>query len=141
MSAVSKLMRSVATVLPEVAKPVRKPSFNEKLVWTGIALIAYLTMAQTPLFGVPTGLQDQLAYTRVIFASAQGTLMELGIGPIVTAGIIMQLLKGAQIIKVDLKKPEDRALFSSSTLLLTIIVTLFVASAFLAGGFFGPSPT
>ncbi|MBI2184818.1 MAG: preprotein translocase subunit SecY [Thaumarchaeota archaeon] len=141
MSAVSKLVRNAATVLPEVAKPVRKPSFNEKLVWTGVALIIYFVMAQTPLFGVPTGLQDQLAYTRVIFASNQGTLMELGIGPIVTAGIIVQLLKGAQIIKLDLKKPEDRALYTSATKLLTIIVTLFEAAAFMAGGLFGRNVT
>ncbi len=143
MSAVPKIVRNAATILPEVAKPARKPSFNEKLMWTGVVLIIYFVMAQTPLYGVPTGSQDQFAYTRIIFASAQGTLMELGIGPIVTAGIIVQLLKGAQIIKLDLKKPEDRALYTSATKLLTIIVTLGEASAFLAGGLFGRniSPT
>src|SRR3972149_1967442 len=137
MSAVGKFIRSAATILPEVAKPARKPSFNEKLLWTGVVLIAYFIMAQTPLYGVPSGLQDQLAYTRIIFAPAQGTLMELGIGPIVTAGIIVQLLKGANIIHLDLKKPEDRALYTSTTKLLTIIVTLGEATAFLAAGLFG----
>jgi protein transport protein SEC61 subunit alpha len=44
---------------------------------------------------------DPMYWTRVIMASNRGTLMELGIGPIVTAGMIMQLLVGAKIIKVD----------------------------------------
>ncbi len=133
----------MATVLPEVPKPIKKLSLNEKLFWTGIALALYLIMAQTPLYGVPTGGADPLAYTRIIFASAQGTLMELGIGPIVTAGLILQLLKGAEIIKIDFKKPEDRALFTSATKLLTIIVALIESSAYIVGGFFGStlSPT
>jgi preprotein translocase SecY subunit len=134
-------VQSVSRALPEVKKPIRKLSLNERLIWTIIALVVFLAMAQVPLYGVPVGLQDQLAYTRVIFASSQGTLMELGIGPIVTAGLILQLLKGAEIIKLDFKKPEDRALFSSATKLLTIGVIIMEASAFIAGGVFGTQLT
>tara|TARA_B100000315_G_scaffold163190_1_gene151777 strand:+ start:391 stop:1803 length:1413 start_codon:yes stop_codon:yes gene_type:complete len=137
MGVIGNLVRSISVILPEVPKPTRKPSLNEKLIWTAIALTIYLTMAQIPLFGVPVGGQDQLAFTRIIFASAHGTLMELGIGPIVTAGLILQLLKGADIIKVDFKKPGDRALFTSSTKLLTILVVLGESVAYLIGGAFG----
>lgn len=137
MSAFSKLIRAATTVLPEIRKPLKKPSLNERLVWTAIALVVYLIMAQTPLFGVASGTEDQLASLRIIFASASGTLMELGIGPIVTAGLIMQLLKGSEIIKIDVRKPEDRALFTSATKLLTIVVILVEASAFILGGRFG----
>jgi preprotein translocase SecY subunit len=139
MSAFREFIRNASSILPEVPKPVKKPSFNEKLIWTGIALAIYLIMAQTPLFGVPEGLQDQFAMARVIFASTKGTLMELGIGPIVTAGLIMQLLKGAEFIKVDFKKPEDRAFFTSATKLATLVIALFEASAFALGGVFGPN--
>ena len=100
-------------------------------------MVLFLAMAQTPLFGVASGVADQLAYTRIIFASSQGTLMELGIGPIVTAGLILQLLKGAEIIKLDFKKPEDKALFSAATKVLTLIVTVIEAAAFMIGGQFG----
>lgn len=137
MSAGRRFMKSVATVLLEVPKPARKPSFNEKLIWTGIVLIVYLAMSQIPLYGVARGGQDPLAYSRIIFASARGTLMELGIGPIVTAGLILQLLKGSEIIKLDFKKPEDRALFSSMTKFLTLIVILVEASAFIVSGTYG----
>ncbi|MEE9585763.1 MAG: preprotein translocase subunit SecY [Nitrososphaerales archaeon] len=137
MSAFRSLVKSIATVLPEVPKPTRKPSFNEKLIWTGIALVVYLVMGQIPLYGVAVGGQDPLAFSRVIFASQRGTLMELGIGPIVTAGLILQLLKGSQIIKLDFKKPEDRALFSSATKILTLIVILVEASTFIMSGIYG----
>ena len=141
MSAFRNFVSSVATILPEVPKPARKPSLTERFIWTAIALVIYLVMAQVPLYGVKVGGQDQLAFTRIIFASSQGTLMELGIGPIVTAGLILQLLKGAEIFKVDFKKPEDRALFTSATKILTFIVILVEASAYIAGGAFGRNLT
>ncbi len=51
---------------------------------------------------------------RVILASNRGTLMELGITPIITSGMIMQLLAGANLIDVDFGLKEDRALFSGA---------------------------
>lgn len=137
MGVLGNAIKTVSSVFPQVPKPVRKPGLSERLVWTAIALVLYLAMAQIPLYGVASGGADTLAYTRIIFASAQGTLMELGIGPIVTAGLILQLLKGAEIIKLDFKKPEDKALFSAATKVLTLIVTIVEATAFLIGGQFG----
>ena len=47
-------------------------------------------------------------WTRMIMASNRGTLMELGIGPIVTAGMIIQALTGSQIIKLDMNLRENK---------------------------------
>src|ERR671927_267061 len=120
------LRRSIRTIsgyVPQVPKPKKKISLTEKLVWTGIALVAYLVMAQIPLYGVTSDPRfDFLAFARVIFAAQQGTLMELGIGPIVTAGLLMQLLKGSDLIKLNFKNPDDRSLFTSATKIVTIIV-------------------
>ncbi|MHB1909533.1 MAG: preprotein translocase subunit SecY [Nitrososphaerales archaeon] len=137
MGAISTFVKGAATVLPEIKKPTRKPSLNEKLIWTGVAVVIYMVMAVTPLTGVPIGAQSQFSYSSVIFASAQGTLMTLGIGPIVTAGLILQLLAGSEIIKVDFQNPDDRAIFTSATKLLTIIVIVVESSAYLVGGLFG----
>jgi preprotein translocase subunit SecY len=103
LGAFSNFIRSFSTIIPEVPKPKRKLSLNERLLWTAAVLVVYFIMVETPLYGVSTG-NDPLTYSRIIFASARGTLMELGIGPIVTAGLIVQLLQGADIIKLDLKK-------------------------------------
>lgn len=56
---------------------------------------------------------DPFYWIRVILASNRGTLMELGISPIVTSGLIMQLLSGTKIIEVG-DTPKDRALFNGA---------------------------
>ncbi len=136
-----EFIKSVGTILPEIPKPERKPNLNERFIWTGFALIAYLVMATTPLFGFggPGRQQDQLAFLRVVFASTQGTLMELGIGPIVTSGLILQLLVGSDIIKLKMSEPGDRAIFGSATKFLTLIVIVGESLAYILGGALGPA--
>lgn len=119
--------------MPEIGKPIRKVSFNEKLFWTGLALVIYLVMSQTPLFHVG-GSGDQFGALRVIFASNRGTLTELGIGPIVTGGLILQLLIGSGIIGADLSNPEDRSLFTAANKFFSILLTGVQAAAYLIGG-------
>src|ERR671929_1837430 len=127
-------IRTISNYVPQVPKPKKKVSLAEKFVWTGIALFAYLIMGQIPLYGVTSDPKfDFLQFARVIFAAQQGTLMELGIGPIVTAGLLMQLLKGSGLVKLDFKDPDDRSLFTSATKIVTIIV--IVAE----GGLYGAS--
>ncbi len=131
-----EFIKSVGTVLPEIPKPEKKPTLNERFLWTGFALIAYLVMATTPLysFGGLGSQSDQLAFLRVVFASTQGTLMELGIGPIVTSGLILQLLVGSDIIKLKMSDPADRAIFGSATKFLTLIVIVGESIAYIYGG-------
>jgi len=83
------------------------------------------------------GQNDQLAFLRVVFASTQGTLMELGIGPIVTSGLILQLLVGSDIIKLDMSDSADRAIFGSATKFLTLIVIVGESLAYILGGALG----
>ena len=137
MSIISEVVRNVASILPEVRKPKQKITLTNRLFWTALALVTYLVMAQVPLYGVAGGMQDQQSFTQIIFASSAQTLMHLGIGPIVTAGLILQLLKGAEIIKLDFKKPDDRALFAAGTKMLAILVTFAESVAFMIGGSFG----
>ena len=60
------------------------------MIWTGITLFIYLVCSQVPLYGViQTQTADPFYWMRVILASNKGTLMELGITPTVTAGMIM----------------------------------------------------
>src|SRR5690348_2298845 len=118
-----RVIKKVSAYIPQIEKPKKKISLTEKFVWTGIALLIYLVMGQIPLYGVTSDPKfDFLAFARVIFAAQQGTLMELGIGPIVTAGLLMQLLKGSDLIRLDFKNPDDRSLFTSATKIVTIIV-------------------
>lgn len=116
--------------LPQVPKPKKKLTLQTRLLWCGLALLIYMVMAQTPLFGATVPEFDFLEFARVIFASQQGTLVELGIGPIVTAGLLMQLLRGSEILKFDFKKPEERGVFQTATKIVTYVVIVVESSVY-----------
>jgi preprotein translocase SecY subunit len=127
---VRKVVAKAEPYIPQVPKPKRKQSLQTKLLWCGACVVIYMVMGQTPLFGATAPEFDFLAFARVIFASQQGSLVELGIGPIVTAGLLMQLLRGSDILKFDFKNPEERGIFQTATKLLTYIVILLEGSIY-----------
>lgn len=109
------LVRPFMGVLPEVAQAEKKVPFREKVLWTAVTLFIFLVCCQIPLYGiVSSDSADPFYWMRVILASNRGTLMELGISPIVTSGLVMQLLAGSHIIEVDQSLKEDRALFNGA---------------------------
>ena len=81
------------------------------MLYTLVCLAIFLVCSQLPLYGVKatTG-ADPLYWARVIMASSRGTVMELGIGPTVTAGLVIQLLVGSKLLDVDTSVKEDRDL-------------------------------
>ena len=131
------LFKPIGRILPEIKVPERKVSFNEKIFWTALVLIIYLVMSEIPLYGIPQSAQDEFSALRVIFASNRGTLMELGIGPIVTAGLILQLLVGSSMIQCDMSDPQDRSLFTVGSKVFSIALTGIQASAYIISGMYG----
>ena len=137
---IRKMVVVAEPYLPQVPKPKKKLSLQTRLLWCGLALLIYMVMAQTPLFGATLPEFDFLAFARVIFASQQGTLVELGIGPIVTAGLLMQLLRGSEILKFDFKKPEERGVFQTATKIVTYVVIVAESSVY-GIAVYGPNVT
>ncbi|MGA2309265.1 MAG: preprotein translocase subunit SecY [Candidatus Bathyarchaeia archaeon] len=131
------LFKPVARALPEIKAPERRVRFNEKLFWTALVLVIFLVMSEVPLYGASSTALGQLTALRVIFASTRGTLMELGIGPIVTGGLILQLLIGSDMIEADMNNPEDRGLFTTANKVFAIALTGIQASAYIIGGMYG----
>jgi len=109
---------------PAVTKPEGHVNFRTKILWTLVCLILYI---------------DLFANYRFIMAGASGSIMHLGIGPIVTASIILQLFVGAKIIKLDLQKKEDKAIYQGSQKIL-VIVMIFVEAIPQIFGYLQPSP-
>ena len=142
-SATAFIRRMVVVVepyLPQVPKPKKKLQLQTRLLWSCLALLIYMVMGQTPLFGATAPELDFPEFARVIFASQQGTLIELGIGPIVTAGLLMQLLRGSDILKFNFKKPEERGVFQTATKMVTYIV-IVVESVVYGIAVYGPNIT
>jgi len=133
------LVRPFMCVLPEVSQTERPVQFREKVLWTAITLFIFLVCCQIPLYGIKsTKSSDPFYWMRVILASNRGTLMELGISPIVTSGLVMQLLAGSKIIEVDQGLKEDRILFQGAQKLFGMIITIGEAVAYVASGMYGP---
>jgi len=132
------LIKPVMCVMPEVSSPEHKVPFREKIMWTIITLFIFLVCCQIPLFGIkPINSADPLYWMRVILASNRGTLMELGISPIVTSGMVMQLLAGSKIIHVDQSNREDRALFQGAQKFFGLLITIGEAVAYVMSGMYG----
>eukprot|EP00002_Diphylleia_rotans_P005231 TRINITY_DN14345_c0_g1_i1.p1 TRINITY_DN14345_c0_g1~~TRINITY_DN14345_c0_g1_i1.p1 ORF type:complete len:470 (+),score=89.06 TRINITY_DN14345_c0_g1_i1:92-1501(+) len=131
-------VRPFLFLLPEVQQPDRRIPFREKMLWTAATLFIFLVCCQVPLYGIKKDeSSDPFYWLRVILASNRGTLMELGISPIVTSGMIMQLLAGAKLIEVDQGLKEDRILFNGAQKLFGIIVTIGEAVAYVLSGMYG----
>jgi protein transport protein SEC61 subunit alpha len=118
--------------------PDKRVPFRESVLWTGLSLFIFLVCCQIPIYGISTDHgADPLYWVRVIMASNRGTLMELGISPIVSASMVMQLLVGARMIDYDPSVKMDRALFQGAQKLLGILITAGEAMAYLFSGMYG----
>jgi protein transport protein SEC61 subunit alpha len=132
------LIRPFMVFIPEIEQPLRRVQFREKVLWTAVTLFIFLVCCQIPLFGImASDSADPFYWIRVIMASNRGTLMELGISPIVTSGMIMQLLAGTKIIECDQGLKDDRALFNGAQKLFGMVITAAQAVVYVMTGMYG----
>jgi preprotein translocase subunit SecY len=127
--------------LPAVASPEGHVHLKKKLVWTIGVLVLYLALSNIPLFGMSPESTDMFAMYRAFLAGQGGTLMLLGIGPIVTGSIILQLLVGSKVINLDMSDPHDQAIFQGAQKMLVFVMIIFTALPQVMGGYIEPSAT
>ncbi|MFH1101888.1 MAG: preprotein translocase subunit SecY [Methanobacteriota archaeon] len=123
---------------PAVTKPEIHVHFRNKILWTALCLILYFIMTNVMIYGLKGDIIDLFAGYRFIMAGSSGSIMHLGIGPIVTASIILQLFVGAKIIKLDLTKGEDKAIYQGTQKIL-VIVMIFVEAIPQVFGYLEPN--
>lgn len=120
--------------LPGVTAPIKKLSFKDKMKWTAGILFIYYLMSQVFVFGIGETGFEYFQYLQIVLGSQFGTLITLGIGPIVTASIILQLLVGSKIIPWDLSSEKGKTMFQGTQKLLAIIFALGEAWIFVSFG-------
>ncbi len=123
--------------VPVIKRPTTPLSFREKLVWTGIIMGIFFVMFSTPALGVSITSINQplLQLISVVFASRIGYLTTVGIGPIVIASIVLQLIIGSGVINVDLNDTEVRGRFQSLQKLSAIVIAVIEAMVFVNAGY------
>ena len=127
-------------VYPSITKPEGHVRFNQKLWTTTLVLIIYFMMTNVMIYGLSDSTLDIFSSFRAIMAGASGSIMHLGIGPIVTGSIIMQLFAGAKIIQLDLQDSNDKQLYQGVQKLLVLIM-IPIESIPQVYGFLDPSET
>ncbi len=134
--------QNLIKLIPEVQRPQQKYlSFKQKLTWTITILLSFFILGAIPLFGLDPNFQFKFEQLSIILAQKFGTIITLGIGPIVTASIVLQLLNGAKIINFDLRSTEGRKTFEGTQKLLALFFVLFEACIYVFMGGIAPPQT
>lgn len=95
-----------------------------------------------PLFGIMSSdSADPLYWMRMMMASNRGTLMDLGISPVVASSSIMQMLVSSSLLKVDFGVKEDKILYEASQKIIALIMTVGQAVVQVISGFYGDPKT
>ncbi|WUR02858.1 protein transport protein SEC61 subunit 1 (SC61A) [Vairimorpha necatrix] len=116
----------------------KQVTFQEKFIWTTLAILIYMIASQVPLFGIIASEQaDPFYWMRMMMASSRGTLMDLGISPVITSSMIMQFFTMSELIKVDFSIKEDKILYGALGRLISIILTVGQAAVQVFTGFYG----
>ena len=115
-------MSRLVDVYPSITKPEGHVRFNQKLWTTVLVLIIYFMMTNVMIYGLSSSTLDIFSSFRAIMAGASGSIMHLGIGPIVTGSIIMQLFAGAKIIQLDMQDSGDKQLYQGVQKLLVLFM-------------------
>ena len=135
-----ELFKPLYSLLPEVKTPEEKQPLKKRLYWTGIVLLIFFLMGNIRVVGVSAQSAGFLEQLQVILASNVGSIITVGIGPIVLASIILQLLIGSGLVQLDLSNPAEKAQFSGVQKLLAILLSFFEAGVYTATGYLTPEP-
>jgi len=139
LEALAKLGR----VVPSAPRPKQTVPLGRKLLFTALVAVAYVLLASVPIYGIERGatVSPFGEIVTIVLGMRQGTLAQLGIGPIVTAGLVLQILVGARLIELDLTKHEDRDKFTYAVKGLAVILAFVEAASFTFSQMFWPART
>ena len=124
-------LKAIFNYIPEIVHPEEKKlSFNTKLKWTLIILAAFFILANVSLYGMSANALDRFKYLAIILGTDFGSIISLGIGPIVMASIILQLLTGAGIINIDTTTANGKKFFQGLQKILVFFFIIFEACVY-----------
>lgn len=133
------MLERILSNLPEVSHPTqRKLGFKEKAKWTIITLVLFFVLGMIPLFGLGQNALQRFELFSVILGASFGSITSLGIGPIVTASIVLQLLNGSGLVKFDLSNKEGKKRFQGLQKLLTYFFIVFESCIYVFMGGLAP---
>jgi len=116
------MIEKISKYIPVVERPKTSLSFTEKFKWFAIVIAIYAFLSHVPMIGTsPFYSPNPLTYYFQILLGARiGSILTLGIAPLISAAIVLHILVTGKIFNIDLKEPEGRKKYESYEKVLTI---------------------
>ncbi|NMJ76462.1 preprotein translocase subunit SecY [Nanohaloarchaea archaeon] len=136
----------IAGYLPSVAEPEHEQSLKEMLTWTGVILVLYFTLSSINITPAPFGsgqvsvvnqALQQLETFQTLLGASIGSIITLGIGPIVTASIVLQMMVGSDLLDWDTNTQSGKQKFQNSKKILAYAISIVQALGYVLSGTFG----
>ncbi len=127
----------IAKFIPSIKPPATPLSLREKMYWTAAILGVYFLLYNTYAIGVnqQAVTQPLLQLISIIFAARIGSVITVGIGPIVLSSIILQLLSGAGILKIDMNDTAQKSRFQALQKMAAISIAIVESIIFVYTGY------
>ncbi len=140
MASLLDRLEPLLAAMPAVKSPEGHVHFKNKLLWTLGILLLYFVLTNITVFGLSPESQDFFSFYRALLAGASGSILHLGIGPIVTASIVLQLLKGADILQIDTSEARGQVMYMGLQKMLIFVMIVVEALPMIVGGSMLPDP-
>ena len=120
------MIEKILNYIPVVEKPKQSLSFNEKFKWLIILIMTYAFLSHIQMIGIsPIYSHNPLIYYFQLLLGARiGSIFTLGIAPLISAGIVLQILVNGKILNIDLKDSEGRKKYEGYEKLLTLVFAI-----------------
>ncbi|MEM0154230.1 MAG: preprotein translocase subunit SecY [Methanothrix sp.] len=132
-----EFMDKIAPYIPTIRSPKKPLSLREKMYWTAGIMAIYFILYNAYAIGVsPTAVsQPVLQLISIIFAAKIGSLITVGIGPIVLSSIILQLLNGSGLLKMDMNDTTQKSRFQAMQKLAAMSIAIIESAVFVISGY------
>jgi len=131
----------IASYLPTVTEPEKEQSLKEMLAWTGVVLVLYFLLGSINVYGADAASVQQalarLETFQTLLGAQIGSIITLGIGPIVTASIVLQMLVGSELLPWNTNTQEGKQKFQATQKLLAYALTVIQGFGWVLSGQFG----
>jgi preprotein translocase subunit SecY len=137
-----QIFQPFLSIVPSIKPPTQELSTRTRYLWSFGIFIFYSFLLSTPLLGFRNGgVGDPFAFMRTITASQSGSLVQLGIGPLLVAGILLQFLLISNRIDINIDDPSDQSLYNCALKVIAISFTFIGINLLLISGVFGTDLT
>jgi preprotein translocase subunit SecY len=127
----------ISYIIPTIKQPDKPLSLREKMYWTAGIIAVYFLLYNTYAVGVNQQAVSQpfLQLISIVFAAKIGSLITVGIGPIVLSSIVLQLISGSGLLKIDMNDPTQKARFQTIQKVAAMALAVIEAIIFVSTGY------